>query len=466
MRNEFTLDLDLKLPRVLGVVVGGISGVFIEYLALTGNMPLHRGQPASSLDMLVGAAFGLPFLLIGALALFGNTATTFYKDDMTWMRWWSFMGRKTGTPLSMAGLQSVCIKKTRRGGQYMRTIYVTQLGEAGPEVDWGDSKAESLRRATQLASFLGVELIDRSDGKPSSGTEQGSDDSRTAVGKPEPDQVRMPPEARVLKNAATAAWVLMIGIYIAIVYFKAHPNDSVPATDTAGSSVSTEIKLPAETRQLSQADLTFGERQVDAMIEDRPQLKDFVTKGDVVYNWTARRFGGLACGERISWDPGDLTIGFGKKKPASYTSDNQYPHDGKKGFIRMRALDQYGKPHTGQKLWACAVYELYNIGSGRKFHAVAKDFGASDWQMPKEVYIDRMTRIEFENSKKLHRFYHDVWVPFLNKKGLVPDPHGWWAAPMPTFEEWKATWKKDGYPYDFWGVFWDLKHSELDKRSL
>ena len=222
-------------------------------------------------------------------------------------------------------------------------------------------------------------------------------------------------------------------------------------------AVAKEIKLPEEQRTISSDDLRFGEQQVDAMLKDRPQMKGIVNRGDVVYEWAARRFGGVACGERIWWNPGDLD-----RKPPRYTSEARYPgtSGNREGSIRVRCYDQYGKPHPGQFLWAKAVFELFNVGSGRKFHKIYEDMLERD--MTKEEFIDRATGIEYENNLQQHAFYQNVWVPFLTQKRIEPESSGWWTR-IPTLEQWKASWRRDSYPYDTWGVYYDQRKPRCDE---
>jgi hypothetical protein len=156
--NELTLKYEERIFRFLGLIVGGISAPLIEFMALTGKMPLHRGQPAGILDIIAGVLFGLPFVLVLVLSLFGSTGTTFDRQRRTYRRWWALLGWKVGQPQSLAAVRSICITKEIQLFTiytiHERYVYVARLDETGPGFYWALTLEETDAQARKVAAFL------------------------------------------------------------------------------------------------------------------------------------------------------------------------------------------------------------------------------------------------------------------------------------------------------------------------
>ncbi len=109
---------------------------------------------------------------------------------------------------------------------------------------------------------------------------------------------------------------------------------------------------PDDSPQTAPSNETHGEKQVRAMVADRPAMARIVSPGDEVWRWVAQRFDGVGLSYRVFWD---------SALPADGASaSHRYPH-GERPWIRL-------KPSTNaQELWSAAVFELLNQGGRDRF---------------------------------------------------------------------------------------------------
>jgi len=91
---------------------------------------------------------------------------------------------------------------------------------------------------------------------------------------------------------------------------------------------------PSHLVHLRAEDLEFGRQQVDQMMSDREEMRTYVEKNDVIYNWAVRQFAGEAAGQRIYWRAGSF-IGY----PAECLSYIHTPTSTSQGYVSIR--DQY-----------------------------------------------------------------------------------------------------------------------------
>ncbi|MDX2105119.1 MAG: hypothetical protein SFY67_01845 [Candidatus Melainabacteria bacterium] len=219
-----------------------------------------------------------------------------------------------------------------------------------------------------------------------------------------------------------------------------------------GSKSSASIKPFKSTfaRKVSQDDLIFGMTQVDKMINDRKPMGFLVKKGDPIYNWAARQFAGEACGEHITWNNQE-DLG----KPAIYKADHCYPSKEEKAFIRIRSNNGSGNFYDEHSLWESCIFELHNIRNFKAFDKVYND--ACKGKLTKEEWLRRNTMIEYKSNKAVKDFFYRNWAPFLTAKGIDYRLHLWDVDWTPeTFEQWIGAYSDPtGYPYDYWGTYYD-----------
>ncbi len=203
-------------------------------------------------------------------------------------------------------------------------------------------------------------------------------------------------------------------------------------------------------RKVSQDDLVFGMTQVDKMMKDRKPMSFLVKKGDPIYTWVVRQFAGEACGERISWNA-EEDLG----KPSEYRADHCYPSKDERAYIRIRSNNGAGNFYDEHSLWESCIFELHNIRNFKAFEKVFHD--ACKGKMTKDEWLRRNTLIEYKSNIAVKDFFYRHWAPYLQAKGIDSGEHLWNVDWTPnTFDKWiKAYNDPNGYPWDYWGTYYD-----------
>ena len=230
-----------------------------------------------------------------------------------------------------------------------------------------------------------------------------------------------------------------------------HPGN-VNFPGSAGVPPASAETLPNPMAHPSPAALAFGEKQVERMVADRPQMKQYVQKGDSVWQYCARQFAGEACGQKITWNPDP------PHPPDDYDADHQYPTDTQQGYIRIRRLSgagaMRGKERNGEDMWQNAIFELNNIRSAKQFDRLFEDALAG--KLSKEQWIKGNTQLEYTAYRNSVRIYRILWLPLMRSKGIASNPDLWWPDLPDTYEAWIALYTdKSSYPWDSWGKSYD-----------
>lgn len=233
---------------------------------------------------------------------------------------------------------------------------------------------------------------------------------------------------------------------------EANPSNANPK-NSATTSVRPNTKPPSTAalkapQTLSPQDLQFGEQQVKKMIADRPQLAKILLKNEPIWPWAVRQFAGEAANERIYWSSGAVGGGF------EFDAEQSPPDGGKPGFIRLRKTDEHGKPLAANRLLAAFVFECFNIRGGPAFDSLYEE--ALTGKLTKDQYIDKGTRIEFAATRKAADFYRTIYLPLAKKRNYDLDPQYWEAETPTTYPAWRAQYtNRAGYPWSFWGKYYD-----------
>jgi len=208
-----------------------------------------------------------------------------------------------------------------------------------------------------------------------------------------------------------------------------------------------QIEDNKSNKQLSATDLAHGERQVKAMLGDRPQMAKCVSAGDSVWKWTARQFAGESIGAKIFW----------QKQPPSdehFLSDYRYPHRSTPGWIRVRDADKDGKPLGGEEVWSGTVFELYNIRGGPQ--SIKIDEEASSGKLTREEYVRASACVEFQAELRHRIFYRTIWLPQALQHNYSATDSYWRVNGPDTEQDWFAQFKdRSSYPFHCYGLSYD-----------
>lgn len=227
------------------------------------------------------------------------------------------------------------------------------------------------------------------------------------------------------------------------------PSAILASQQSAASAATIPL---ARASKLTAADLAFGERQVEQMVKDRPEMLSWVEPNDAVWTHCARAFGGDAVGERIFWDSTPPT--------GDVEAEHQGPYQGDSGFIRVRETYasgfKQGQPVEGDELWGSVIYELENIRSTPAFHSLFER--ACRGGMGREEWIRENTRLEYLACRRTRDYFRSQWQPLMTSRGRPISGTSWFADLPSTYEEWIAFYTSpDDYPWNFWGRYYDTE---------
>lgn len=200
---------------------------------------------------------------------------------------------------------------------------------------------------------------------------------------------------------------------------------------------------------VTRADLEFGEEQLKKLLNDRKAMNGYVRPGDPVWNQAVRGFAGETCGYRVYWNPEDLD------KPIVYAADHCFPYPPLyKPFIRLRAYGPNHVPYSGEYMWACLFFEMFNLANHTGFKSIYEK--ALTGTVSKEEWITENTKLEFLAVKRSINFYREYWRPQMKTMKIRTVPAHWKDGEKEDYQSWIAQYSKsDYYPYDFWGKYYD-----------
>jgi hypothetical protein len=188
-----------------------------------------------------------------------------------------------------------------------------------------------------------------------------------------------------------------------------------------------------------------------------------VQKSDIIYEWAARQFAGEATGQGTYWSADPPSC------PSDCLAEHNAPYEHIKGSILIRERygsgDKRGEKVGCEELWSCAVFELYNISYSKDFLELHDSALAG--KVPRQDYIFRFARIEFNAVQKTAEFYRTIWQPWAESKGKDTESLHWYADAPKSYEEWiKEYHDPTGYPYSYYGKYYDDEIAPYVKSQL
>ena len=201
-----------------------------------------------------------------------------------------------------------------------------------------------------------------------------------------------------------------------------HPGDAGQGYSTATSGL--------HQGPLTEDELAHGERQLRAMLRDRPAMGRGLTEGDPLWQFAVRRFGGEALGKPIDWDP---------QLPSDSLAEHVAPHQGRRGRIRVTTLDaDIADAHPDwafERLWSLAVFELHNMSVVPVFDRLRQQ--ATAGTISKVEFVAGIFAAEHEAIERTRGFYVHVFLPYAAKRKLPTDLDNWfghwWVDPDKVF---------------------------------
>lgn len=164
-------------------------------------------------------------------------------------------------------------------------------------------------------------------------------------------------------------------------------QDAAPNQPTGANAATTEI--------------SFGRRQVDQMLADRPDMVGVLSDDDPVMAWVVDGFNGGRIGQRIHWNGNSPASGAPAEHASAY--GHYPPHICLDGGSDVTPIDK----------WAGLVYELFNIEGTKEFDKLFEQ--ATAGELTSDEYADACAKLEYEALKKAEAYFAEHPLP-----GAVP----------------------------------------------
>ena len=132
--------------------------------------------------------------------------------------------------------------------------------------------------------------------------------------------------------------------------------------------------------------LSYGIRQIDQILDDRPEMQNAIDPSHPLMKWIAERFEAGDRGQRIVWDHREPLSGQPAEHVGAY--DSYFPQ------IRVTASDDY----TGRDKWVFVIFELMNIEGDSKQDLLLDDLVHG--RLNSEQYGLRCTEVEHQAMVK------------------------------------------------------------------
>lgn len=195
---------------------------------------------------------------------------------------------------------------------------------------------------------------------------------------------------------------------------------------------------------LAAASPEHGERQVAAMLDDRPAMAG-ATQADLpLRRWAAAQFEGASAGAPVFWDPAPPKSGF--------DAEHTPPQPTRRASVRVSERFAHG-PSRGQHkrygdLWADLVFEFHNLANAASYAEIhtrvsAGDIGPAQW-------LEALTRGEHAALLATAEFYRQRWLPWTEQEPEAQGGRRWLQifATDPDYGRWMTRYQRpDGYPY-------------------
>jgi hypothetical protein len=172
----------------------------------------------------------------------------------------------------------------------------------------------------------------------------------------------------------------------------------------------------------SPAEISFGRRQVDQMLADRPDMVGILDEDDPIFCWIVDGMNGGIIGQRIYWNANTPESGS--------AAEHASPYEGYPPHVCISG----GTEITGHDRWACAVYELFNIKNTKEFEdAYTKAMAGT---LDGDAYAKECARLEYIALTKAKEFFKKHPLP--NAKPGHHEEYEQITGVPATFEEYLA----------------------------
>lgn len=171
---------------------------------------------------------------------------------------------------------------------------------------------------------------------------------------------------------------------------------------------------PATAPLQLEAKKTFGHRQLEQVLDDRPDMVGVVSDDNPIVAWVIGGFNGERTGQRIYWN----AMSPRSAQPAEHWP--QYfdypPQICISGGTELTAIDK----------WTGLVYEFFNLENSKSFEELGAK--ARGGELDGDGYARGCTKLEFEALRKAKAFFQQHPLP---PSSHGEDPYYQWVQSSP-----------------------------------
>jgi hypothetical protein len=153
---------------------------------------------------------------------------------------------------------------------------------------------------------------------------------------------------------------------------------SVESKDTSQSSVATHAQ-----------EASFGDRQIDQMLADRPEMVGILGKDDPILIWIIDGINGDRIGQRIYWNA---------REPVGSSAEHAPPYSDYPPYV---CISRHAGI-SGIDKWVSLIYELFNIENTKAFTDLHVQ--ALNREIDGEEYADACAKLEYLALKEAKLF--------------------------------------------------------------
>ena len=164
---------------------------------------------------------------------------------------------------------------------------------------------------------------------------------------------------------------------------------------------------------------TYGDRQVEQLLDDRPDMRGVFSPASPIYRWVVQQFDSGDQGRRVFWDVQEPASG----QPAEHMQRySLYP-----AYVRVSGATS----STGIDKWAMLVYEFHNLQNSPEISTLTQK--AAKRSITAAHFAAEATRLEHQALLKTRQFFQKNPIA-----GAKPDRDASYAMILntpETFEE-------------------------------
>ena len=167
---------------------------------------------------------------------------------------------------------------------------------------------------------------------------------------------------------------------------------------------------------------SFGQRQLDQLLADRPEMRGAIPAAHPVVSWVTAAFDGSTLGHRVYWNASPPQSG----RPAEHAP----PYAGYPAHISISGESD----ETPLDKWASLVYEFHNLENSLQFEEVQTR--AIRGKIDADEFASECVRLEFEALERTRDYFFTT--PLTTQSNSRDHFYNWVTNDLGTFEEYEA----------------------------